>query len=113
MRYGPGRAAASAGCAFILDTAGAAPAVSQPRFCNAPCRPGSAYCSAHDRLCHLAAGSDGERRRLREIEALARAVGGRQGRPAREPPPALLRRLERLEPGFSCLDRSRIVRGEE
>jgi hypothetical protein len=98
---------ADPGCAFILE--GGADA-SEPGVCQARRRPGSAYCPAHHALCHLPSGSAAERWQLREIEALAAAVGGRQGRPARTPPPALLRRLERLERAFLRAECSRIVR---
>jgi hypothetical protein len=96
---------ADGGCAFILDGGAAG-----LRVCRVPCRPGSPYCREHHALCHLPPGSTAERRQLREIEALADAVGGRQGRPARSPPAALLRRLTRLERIFSGPRCSRIVR---
>jgi hypothetical protein len=100
------------GCAFIV--ADTAPEAGEPRVCNAARRPGSAYCPQHHARCRLPAGSAGERRQLREIEALAEAVGGRQGRPARSPPPALLRRLARLERRlFLRHGCSRIVRMED
>jgi len=97
------------GCAFIVDDA--APGGAAGRPCDAPCRPGSAYCPEHDALCHLPAGSAAERRQLRAIEALARVVGGRRGRDARSPPAALLRRLERTERAFSRHECSLIVHG--
>jgi hypothetical protein len=83
------------GCSFVLDDGSGKPGAVPGGFCNAPRQPGSAYCPGHHALCHLATGSAGERRHLREIEALAKAVGGRQGRVTRQPPPPLLRRLER------------------
>jgi hypothetical protein len=92
------------GCVFMVAEGGC---------CGAPRRPGSSYCREHHALCHLVEGSRGERRRLREAEALASAVGGRQGRPAREPPDPLLRRLENIARGFSRSHRSRIVRRDE
>jgi hypothetical protein len=81
-------------CAFVLGGAGAGSA--SVNFCNAPGQPGSAYCPPHHASCHLANGSAAERRQLREIEALAEAVGGKQGRVARHPPARLLRRLDRV-----------------
>jgi hypothetical protein len=72
------------GCAFVLDGIGRL-AVGV-NFCNEPRQPGSAYCPGHHANCHLPNGSEAERQQLREIEALARAVGGRQGRAARHPP---------------------------
>ena len=82
------------GCAYVMDggAVGSAPA----RFCPALRRPGSAYCPQHHAQCHLASGSTAEKRRLREIEVLATAVGGRRGQTARRPPAPVLRRLERL-----------------
>jgi hypothetical protein len=82
------------GCAFVLDadiraTAGRS-------YCAAPCRPGSVYCQAHHALCHLPSDSLAEQRKLEEIEALAEAVGGRSGRPARRPPPRFLQRMDRI-----------------
>ena len=90
------------GCAFVFDEGGPP---GQARRCAAPCRPGSAYCPQHHARCRLPGGSAAEERQLREIEALARAVGGKQGRPARRPPPGLLRRLART---VLRVDRSRI-----
>jgi hypothetical protein len=82
------------GCAFVLDadirgTAGRS-------YCAAPRRPGSVYCHAHHALCHLSSDSLAEHRKLKEIEALAEAVGGRSGRPARRPPPRFLQRMDRV-----------------
>ena len=95
------------GCAFVLDgTAGGPGSVT---FCDAPRKPGSAYCSPHHACCHLPNGSAAERRQLREIEALAKAVGGTQGRPARHPSARLLRRLDRVARAFSRPQRSLFV----
>jgi len=93
----------NAGCAFVLHGIDGKAA---PICCGAPLRPGSAYCQAHHALCHLPAGSVAERRQLREIAALAKAVGGKQGRAASAPPTVLLRRLKRIERAFSRLIRS-------
>ena len=82
------------GCAFVLDGTGCSPG--SVKFCNAPSQPGSAYCPPHHAWCHLPNGSAAERRQLCEIEALAEAVGGKQGRAARHPPVRLLRRLDRV-----------------
>ncbi len=95
------------GCAFVLDGAEAGPV--RARFCGALCQPGSAYCPRHHARCRLPGGSAAEQRQLREIEALATAVGGKQGRAARQPPPCLLRRLDRVARAVSRLERSRIV----
>ena len=93
----------NAGCAFVLDGADGEAA---PVLCGAPLRSGSAYCQSHHALCHLPAGSAAEGRQLREIAALAKAVGGKQGRAASAPPAMLLRRLTRIERAFSRLSRS-------
>jgi hypothetical protein len=95
------------GCAFVLDAPGGGPG--PVNFCNAPLRPGSAYCTPHHACCHLPNGSAAERRQLREIEALAKAVGGTQGRAARHPPAHLLRRFDRVARAFSRLNCSLIV----
>ena len=96
------------GCAFILS--GAADGGTPVRYCAAPRRLGSPYCVRHHACCHVACGSADERRQLREIEALAKAVGGRQGRAAEEPSKAVLRRLERVARAALRPNRSRIVR---
>lgn len=94
------------GCAFILEPAGPSAGA---RFCNAACRPGSPYCAGHHARCHLAVGSRAERMRLREIEALADAAGGRQAGAARRPPERLLRRFDRLAAALSRPNRSCFV----
>jgi hypothetical protein len=103
--------AAEDGCAYVL--ADRRPDRPDPFFCNAPRRPGSAYCPEHHALCHLPSGSAAEHRQLRRIEALAAAVGGKVGRIAGQPPAPLLRRLERVNGAFSRADCSRIVRRRE
>lgn len=87
-----GPTAIEEGCAFIIDgtTGGGTNGA-----CGARRRPDSAYCPAHHAMCHIAGGSPGERRALREIEALAAAVGGRRGQSARQPSAKTLQRLER------------------
>ena len=92
------------GCAFVLEEENRAAA--GQTYCAAPRRPGSAYCHAHHALCYLPSESLAERRKLKEIEALAEAAGGRSGRPARRPPSRFLRRMDRasraaLRPGCS------------
>jgi hypothetical protein len=87
------------GCAFILDDGGS---------CGGGRKQNSSYCDHHHALCHIAEGSVRERRRLRETEALANAVGGRRGKPARIPPDRFLRRLENAtrvlaRPDCSCI----------
>lgn len=94
------------GCAFILDVVDSS---RSPRFCAAPRHPGSAYCPQHHAACYVASGSAAERLALREIEALAEAVGGKLGRAAPHPPPLLLRRLDRIARASARTFRSRIV----
>jgi hypothetical protein len=88
------------GCAFMID---------DRQFCGAERRRGSTYCTHHHVLCHIAGGTARERYRLREAEALASAVGGRQGRAFRTPPDRVLRRLENLTRVFLRSNRSCFV----
>lgn len=76
------------GCGFIVDE----------RACAEPRRQGSPYCARHHALCYLPHGSDAEARRLRAVETIAAAIGGRRagaGSPG-TPPARFLARLERL-----------------
>src|SRR5690242_3026494 len=82
------------GCAFVLD--GDIRTIAGRTFCAAPRRPGSAYCHAHHAVCHLPSDSLAEERKLKEIEALAEAVGGKSGRPTRRPPSRFLQRMDRV-----------------
>ena len=95
------------GCAFPLGADDA------PVPCGAPRRPRSSFCPEHHALCHVPPGSRSERQAFAEEEALARAVGGRLGAEAREPPEALLRRLDRISRLFFCPDSSRMFPEEE
>ena len=95
------------GCAFPLGADDA------PIPCGAPRRPRSSFCPEHHALCHVPPGSRSERRAFAEEEALARAVGGRLGVEAREPPEALLRRLDRITRLFFCSECSRYIPKEE
>jgi hypothetical protein len=81
------------GCAFVLDEENLG--VTGQTCCTAPRRRGSARCDAHHALCYLRSESLAERRKLKEIEALAEAVGGRSGRPTRRPSPRFLQRMDR------------------
>jgi len=94
------------GCAYPLGEEGR-----EAVACGQPRRPGSSFCPAHHALCHVPPGSGAEHRELAEEEALARVVGGRLGRDAREPPEPLLRRLDRVTRLFLWPDRSRYVHG--
>jgi hypothetical protein len=77
------------GCAYISDDCGGG------RVCGAPRRDSSPYCQTHHALCHVAYGTPGEADHLREVEALATAVGGRSSRDSGGPSRQFLRRLER------------------
>ena len=94
-------------CAFVLDAPGCGPSL--VNYCSAPSQPGSAYCPPHHAFCHLSNGSAAERRQLHEIEALAEAIGGKQGRAARHPPARLLRRLDRIARATAPTKKSLIV----
>src|ERR1700719_715962 len=76
------------GCAYIVDESGARHA------CGATRRPSSSYCPHHHSLCHILCGSTAETERLREVEALASAVGGRRARQRAEPTRQFLKRME-------------------
>jgi hypothetical protein len=54
------------GCRYVLDG---------NQACGAAEKPGSSYCPKHHARCYLTPAQ--EREKEREIEALARAVGGR------------------------------------
>ena len=85
------------GCAYIL-----AEGESDGRSCcGASCREASAYCPEHHALCHVANGSAGEADRLREVEAIAKAIGGRRGHDGTGPSRRFLRRVERASRRFS------------
>jgi hypothetical protein len=84
------------GCAFIIDGQSGNPG----QRCTKACKPGSSYCERHHALCHLSGGSAAETRRLKGLEALAHAVGGRCGSAAETPPPGFLVRVERLSRDF-------------
>src|SRR4051794_33883560 len=95
------------GCAFVLDRD--ANAAAEQLRCGAPRRLGSVYCHEHHALCYLPSRSLAERRKLREIDARAEAVGGRSGRPARQPPPRFMRRMNQISRAALRPISSRIV----
>jgi hypothetical protein len=76
------------GCAYIIDESGGR------RACGAARRLSSSYCPHHHSLCHIVCGSKAETDRLREVEVLASAVGGRRARQRTEPTRHFLKRLE-------------------
>lgn len=76
------------GCAYVLDDP------KGRRNCGDRRRPSSSYCPHHHSLCHIVSGSKAENRRLREVEALASAVGGRRARQGIGPSRRFLERLE-------------------
>jgi hypothetical protein len=80
---------AGLGCAYILDDG------DSRRFCGGVPHRGSSYCPQHHALCHVASGTVEEVRRLREVEELARVVGGRRGAEGVGPSRRFLKRLER------------------
>jgi hypothetical protein len=94
------------GCAYPLEGEHGT-----PLLCGKPRRPGSSFCADHHAISRLPHGSREERRELVLEEMLARAVGGRLGREACEPPEALLRRLDRITRLFLCSNSSRYVHG--
>jgi hypothetical protein len=76
------------GCAYMIEEAHGR------RPCGAARRPSSSYCPHHHSLCYLVSGSAAETHRLREVEALASAVGGRRARRREAPTRQFLKRLE-------------------
>jgi hypothetical protein len=56
--------------------------------------------------CHAAYGSEAEADRLREVEAIAKVVGGRRSRDTAGPSRRFLKRLEEAARGSSWPDRS-------
>src|SRR5690348_1541704 len=78
------------GCAYILGESGG----SSRQTCGATRRLSSSYCPHHHSLCYIVGGSKAETDRLREVEALASAVGGRRARQRAQPTRQFLKRLE-------------------
>jgi hypothetical protein len=83
------------GCAYILGDNG------ESRSCATPRRLGSPYCPEHHALCHVACGTGAEVERLREVEALANAAGGRRARNGDGPSRRFLKRMEHAVRVFS------------
>src|SRR5215469_177551 len=76
------------GCAYVVEEPDGR------RSCGAPRKRASSYCLHHHSLCRIACGTKAETDRLREVEALATAVGGRRARRRAEPSRQFLNRLE-------------------
>ena len=91
----PGNERDDRGCAYLLE------AEETAISCGLPRRPRSSYCSKHHVLCHVACGTTAEADRLREVEALACVVGGRQGWRGSEPSRPFLERLQYAVRDFS------------
>jgi hypothetical protein len=83
------------GCAYVLDEP------TGSRTCGARRQPTSSYCTRHHALCYIACGSRAEIKRLREVEALASAVGGRRAPQGLGPSRQFLKRLEDAVRDFS------------
>jgi len=58
------------GCRYLVDD--------RWHQCGVKEQPGSSYCAEHHALCYLARNSVAEGRRLRLIDRIGDAVGGRQ-----------------------------------
>ena len=78
------------GCAYVLEEPNGR------HTCGAMRKLSSSYCPHHHALCHIACGTKAETDHLREVEALASAVGGRRARQRAEPPRHFLKRLEQV-----------------
>jgi len=86
------------GCMYLLDES------DDRRICGAPRKATSPYCPEHHSLCHVAYGSEAEADRLREVEAIAKVVGGRRSRDTAGPSRRFLRRIEQAARGSSWPD---------
>jgi hypothetical protein len=95
MPTGQGNGSGHKGCAFVIETP------KGRENCGAPRRPASSYCPEHHAVCYIVCGSKAEVKRLREVEALASAVGGRRARHRAGPSRQFLQRLEQTVRDFS------------
>lgn len=84
----PGNEQQDTGCAYLFGNGKTA------KSCALPRRLRSSYCHEHHALCHVPCGTSEEADRLREVETLARAVGGRRGWHGIGPSRPFLDRLE-------------------
>ncbi len=91
----PGLRADDVGCAYIVAGEATYQSCGQPRQAASP------NCPEHHALCHVPSGTAEEKKRLREVEALANAVGGRRARNIGAPSRRFLRRLEQALRPFS------------
>jgi hypothetical protein len=80
--------AIGSGCAFPVE------GPEGRGICGAPCQACSSYCPHHHSLCYIPCGTQAEAKRLREVETLASAVGGRRARHRVAPSRQFLERLE-------------------
>jgi hypothetical protein len=55
------------GCAYLVEEPDGR------RVCGSPRKPGSSYCANHHAMCHLAPGSRGEAKSLKNYEEIAGA----------------------------------------
>ena len=83
------------GCAYILGEC------ESRRICGAPQKAASPYCPEHHAICHVAYGSEAEAEHLRQVEVIAKVVGGRRSRSGIRPSGRFLRRIERAANVFS------------
>lgn len=83
------------GCAYLVERPGGR------EICGAPRQASSSYCPHHHSLCYIPCGSNAEARRIREVETLASAVGGRRARQGAAPSRQFLERLEQAIRDFS------------
>lgn len=83
------------GCAYLIDGARGR------EICGAPRRASSPYCPLHHSVCYIPCGTRAEAKRLREVETLASAVGGRRAKQHVAPSRRFLERLERTIRDFS------------
>jgi hypothetical protein len=95
------------GCAYLLGDCDGRRICGAPRKAVSPSRKAlSPYCPEHHALCHAAYGSEAEAGRLREVEAIAKVVGGRRSRDTAGPSRGFLRRLEEAARGSLRATRS-------
>ena len=95
------------GCLYLLDERDGRRICGAPRKAVSPSRnAASPYCQEHYALCHAACGSEAEADRLREVEAIAKVVGGRRSRYTAGPSRRFLKRLEQAARGSSRPNRS-------